>query len=59
MNYTARQKLNWINLYTILIVAGVLGLVLQSWPIFFLSAGVLFLLAVRKQQIRLRNHQNW
>ena len=48
MNFTARQKLNWINLYTVLIVAGIIALVMQSWPVFFLTTGALLLLAVRK-----------
>ncbi|MDB5337363.1 MAG: hypothetical protein JWN70_2982 [Planctomycetaceae bacterium] len=48
----ARQKLNGITIQACLIVGGVIGLVLQSWLVFFLASAVLLGLSLYGGEIR-------
>lgn len=48
----ARQKLNGITIQACLIMGGVIGLVLQSWLVFFLASVVLLGLSLYGGEIR-------
>jgi len=48
----ARQKLNTVAAGSILVIAGVVGLVFQSWLVFFVVGGLLTLAAVGNGDIR-------
>ena len=50
----ARQKLNSMTAGGIFVVAGVIGLVCQSWLVFFVVGGLLTLAAVGNGDIRTR-----
>lgn len=53
----ARQKLNAVHLYGVLLLAGIIAAVAGSWPLFWFLAIVLTVSAVHAGDIRLSSRR--